>query len=512
MKVSILLKMRSGEIVRFIAHPKFYDHMKNAKSAIVYALVITTPLLVSSTLVVAQKKQSKAQLEAEVAKWKQAAEEATARANAAEKIAAQAQKEAEISRTMAEKAEAAASRARYIAQAKAMALKSIELSSNPEQQALVAMQAYKFNLKYKGNPYDNDIYNGLRQALVNAKVVTAKSLAGGNIRVLISSGVAVFSGGDDGMILKWTKDSTGWKPEKIVGAQKKATIFAMDVSPDGSVLTAAEGSSPESKNHRLMVYDLKNPSNKARKFSGFSRIKSIAHTPQGDRAYVIEEDGKSIKLTDFKSVREVVRLKERINVVALSVDGTLLAGGGASGQIYVWNSLNSFSESILYKGQSEITAVTRAPDSQRILVGDSQGRIFIKTMGDTTPPRILAGHVGSIRQIVFNSAGTLVATVADDGIRVWNFSRLSDPPIVLKDDKMNRPLAAIFSPDDQQLLIANSVNTKGSISVWPTKMTAMSESLCSYLSRNMTKDEWGNFAGSDLPYEQTCENLPRNDK
>ncbi|MEQ8423156.1 MAG: High-affnity carbon uptake protein Hat/HatR, partial [Cyclobacteriaceae bacterium] len=79
-------------------------------------------------------------------------------------------------RKIAEENEAKATRARYIAQAKAMALKSQELSSNPTQEALLAQQAFNFNKSHEGYNYDNDIYNGLFYALKTQDHPLKKSL------------------------------------------------------------------------------------------------------------------------------------------------------------------------------------------------------------------------------------------------------------------------------------------------------------------------------------------------
>src|SRR5690606_30624191 len=64
----------------------------------------------------------------------------------------------------AQREEQRARELRYRAIAKAMAIKSIQLNDR-EQEALLAQQAYNFNTQFKGYPYDNDIYDGLYNAL-----------------------------------------------------------------------------------------------------------------------------------------------------------------------------------------------------------------------------------------------------------------------------------------------------------------------------------------------------------
>jgi len=98
---------------------------------------------------------------------------------------------------------------------------------------------------------------------------------------------------------------------------------------------------------------------------------------------------------------------------------------------------------------------------------------------------------------------------------MWNWLRQSDPPIVLKDQD-EWVWSATFTPDDEQLMIgvhgSGGEKSKETIHVWPTKMVSMSNLLCTYVGRNMTKEEWDNNVGADLPYEQTCENYPKNNK
>ena len=165
----------------------------------------------------------------------------------------------------------------------------------------------------------------------------------------------------------------------------------------------------------------------------------------------------------------------------------------------------------------EITALAFAPDNHRIVIGDKSGNLKIILEDSNLPPRILLLKGAHIEQIVFNHAGSFLATTSrDQTLRIWNWSSLTQPPIVIKHDgQPDWTWSAIFSPDDSQLMIgvhSNSTTNKEVIRVWPTQFGAMSNSLCAVVKRNMDKDEWENFVGSDLPYEMTCENLPPNNK
>jgi WD40 repeat protein len=465
--------------------------------------------------------QSNKELQAEVAKWKKEAARWQARAQEAEtmallqkKLAEQNAVLAEQNAALAQKAERAANRARYLAQAKAMAVKSKELFNDPDQQALVAQQAYRFNDEYEGSPYDNDIYNGLYRALDNPKFndELTRNLKGherGAARALITrvESKEIYSGGSDGSILRWTQKAGVWQCDSIIGARDKYHVYSLDLSPDGNWLVAGGSATSSRTRSYIELYDLKNIASGPKRIEGFSAVETVIYSKKENGAYVREQAGFSIKYTDFTTVREVIKPKEKINTIAMSPDGKRLAGAGASGALYVWDIANNYTEQIIYKNPSDITAVCFAPDNRNIVFGDEEGLVKVVTEDSNVPARVLTGHTAHIEQIVFNNAVTFLATTSrDHTVRLWNWKKLSDQPIVLRDQE-EWVWSATFSPDDEQLMIGvhSAGRSKETIHVWPTRIATMANSLCKYISRNMTKDEWENFVGSDLPYQQTCQ-------
>jgi hypothetical protein len=123
----------------------------------------------------AQKKEAelrRAQAEVATAEAKKQRAEAERNAIAARK----AEGEAKTNEERAVENAARAERERYLATASRMAIKSKELSNDPVQEALVAQQAYLFNKKFDGYPYNSDIYSGLYYALKNNDDPLTKSL------------------------------------------------------------------------------------------------------------------------------------------------------------------------------------------------------------------------------------------------------------------------------------------------------------------------------------------------
>ncbi|MBY0434732.1 MAG: High-affnity carbon uptake protein Hat/HatR [Cyclobacteriaceae bacterium] len=451
------------------------------------------------------------------------AEVAEAKAVASAKLAEEKRKEADEQRAAAVKAQTAANRARYLAQGKAMAIKSKELNSDPELEALVAQQAYKFNAAFGGNPFDDDIYNGLYKALDNPKFndPLTRNLEGhdkGAARALVTRAKSneIYSAGSDGRILRWRSDNNNsWKADSIMGGRSDYQVYALGLSLDGNSLVAGGAVTGDITQNYIELYDLRNPGSQPKKIKGFSGVETVIYAKNENGAFVRDQSGLSIKFTDFNTVREVIKPKEKIHTIALSPDGKRMAGASASGTLYVWDIASNYAEKVAYKNSADLTAVAFAPDgSRRIIIGNENGQVKIITEDSNLPPRILSGHTAHIEEIIFNNAGTFLATTSrDKTVRLWNWQKLSDNPIVLSDHN-DWVWSATFTPNDEQLMIgihSNAERSKETIHVWPTKINTMAGLLCGYTTRNLNKDEWENYAGG-LDYERTCENYPANNK
>jgi WD40 repeat protein/energy-coupling factor transporter ATP-binding protein EcfA2 len=421
---------------------------------------------------------------------------------------------------------------RYRAIAKAMAIKSKELGINPEQEAVVAQQAHNFNVKYAGYKYDNDIYNGLFRALANNNDPMTKSLEGhlkGAARALETrvNSNHIYSGGSDGRIIRWTQDpEQTWKGEQIVGGRTDYLVFSLDISPDEKLL-AAGGSFPMNRNANYVeLYDMKNIAAAPKKITGFvSDINDIHFTNDNTGFYARDNSGHSIKYSDLNTAKEVIAVKEKINYLEISPDGKKLVGAGNEGNLYIWDIGNNYQQTVYSidnsAGQNKgLTAAAYTPDGRRIIVGNVRGLLRIVDTGIVV--RELSGHTSAIEHIKFNFAGTFMATASKDfSIRLWEFNKPGVPPMVLSDHDWVWGVA--FTPNDDQLMaginsVKEEIGTSGdmksnqTIHAWPTNISSMSDKLCNYSKRNMTKEEWDLYVSDDLPYVKTCATYPDNYK
>lgn len=413
-------------------------------------------------------------------------------------------------------------RQRYIAQAKAMAIKSRELN-DPEQEALIAQHAYKFNTDHSGYIYDNDIYNGLYTALKkydHPLTISLEAHEKGAARALITRAKSneIYSGGSDGKIIRWTEVNGKWRSEILVD-RRDYQYYSLDISPDGNLLVAAGLNALSETNNYAEVYNLSNMQAPPKKISGYRYpIEHVNFAADNAGFFARDNSGRSIRYSNLSSSSEVINSPVKINAIDLSQDGTILAGAGDNGTLYIWDIRNNYRVREVPGLGEHLTAVTIAPEGRRIITGDNRGIVKIYDHLAGMVIRTLSGHTSGIEEIRLNHAVKFMATASKDKtVRLWNFDNLNQQPIVLSDHR-DWVWSATFTPDDEQLLasVHSATETvKGidhTIRAWPTRIPTMANILCGYVSRNISQDEWDIFVGNDLTREITCPDFPPNDK
>jgi len=271
----------------------------------------------------------------------------------------------------------------------------------------------------------------------------------------------------------------------------------------------------------VYIFDLSKPGSEPKKIPGFiSDVENINFTPDNKGFYARSNSGKSIMYSDLNTAREVISCKEKITSIDLNPDGTKLTGGGVNGNLYIWDLKNNYaanSYSIL--NEKDILTVAYTPKGTEIVIGGENGEVRIVVANSGIVRKTLPGHTSHIEQIKFSHSGKFMATASKDkSIRLWNMEDLNKQPQVLNDHDWVWSMA--FSPDDNQIMagihsVVQNIDPKDvdyTIHAWPTRINSMSSKLCGYAKKNLSKDEWEQFVGEDLPYQSTCPNLPANNK
>jgi energy-coupling factor transporter ATP-binding protein EcfA2 len=454
------------------------------------------------------------------------------RAEKNEKIALVNEAEATKNAIAARKAELDSKNKRYVAQAKAMALQSLTLSSDLDLEGLLAQQAYSFNTAHGGEEYDNDIYNGLYYALRNNDHPLTRSLPDGEddntatlgheygaARALVThrGNSDIFSGGSDGKIIRWSITNGIWQPITLVGKRLDYQIYSMDIDPNETKLVAAGLYPIDAKNNYIELYDLKELNKAPVKITGFvNAVEDVKFSPKDNGFFARDNSGHSIKFSDFKTATQVVSSAEKINAIDLNADGKKIAGAGDDGSLYIWDVENNYAVTKISMGKTPLTAITWHPKDDLLIVGNDRGLIRIVKAGIVV--RNLTGHKGPIEQIKYNNSATFFASASKDRtVRLWNVAKLEIPPIELR-DHLDWVWALSFSPDDEQIMVGlhssqqqvrkDKIKTEQSIHAYPTRISTMANILCSqFIKRNMTDEEWRTYAGKDLEPEITCANI-----
>jgi WD40 repeat protein len=293
----------------------------------------------------------------------------------------------------------------------------------------------------------------------------------------------------------------------------------LDINADETKMVAAGLFGADGQNNYIELYDLKAMGNSPKKLTGFVNGVEDAHfTPDGKGLYVRDNGGRSIKYSDFSKTTQVVT-SSKINSLDLSGDGKKLAGAGDNGILYVWDIINNYSVTEIKLGKTPLSAVTWHPTQNQLVVGDDNG--LIRIIQGEMVVRTLSGHRGPIEEIKYNHAANFFASASKDRtVRLWDVSKLSVPPIQLR-DHLDWVWALSFSPDDEQIMVGlhssqqqvrkDEIRTEQSIHAYPTKIPTMANILCTqFIKQNMTKEEWEIYVGEDLDYESTCKSYPAN--
>ncbi|MFB7468100.1 WD40 repeat domain-containing serine/threonine protein kinase [Streptomyces sp. NPDC056224] len=149
----------------------------------------------------------------------------------------------------------------------------------------------------------------------------------------------------------------------------------------------------------------------------------------------------------------------RVESVAFSPDGTVLAGGYGDKTIRLWDIASRTTLAPLTGHKNSVVSVVFSSDGKTLASGSSDHTVRLWDVASRTCTATLVGHTGGVRSVVFSPDGTSLASAAwDNDVRLWDIASRTNTTTTLT-DPINATHSLAFSPDGKKLAGGSSDHT-----------------------------------------------------
>jgi WD40 repeat protein len=301
----------------------------------------------------------------------------------------------------------------------------------------------------------------------------------------------VASAGFDGTVRLW--DATDPK-----------AVSDMTFSPDGKTLATGM---PDGT---VQLWDMTNRDAEATVLRGHRfGVWSVAFNPDGQMLASGSEDN-TVRVWDRNQAIPTIAFvghEDAVTSVAFSSDRKTLASASRDRTVRLWDVTEPTAPStVLDELDDFVWSVAFSPNGQLLASGSGDGTVQVWNTADVgAVPTVLLGHDESVTEVAFSPDGKVLASASHDGtIRLWDIAELGADPIVLRGHESG--VTSIAYGSDGSTLVSGSWDL--SVRTWIAGTETLSDMVCDTVLRNLSMEEWLRFVGEEVPYEQTCPNLP----
>lgn len=383
-----------------------------------------------------------------------------------------------------------------------------------ELAGLTAMQGYLFHTKYGGKKYDPYVFRGLYYGL--AKLAgynyNAVKTPGGYKNKMFALAISqnsdkFYTSGNDGRIVEgsYLDLKTGAPFYQNDGHTNRV----LALSKDEKYLVNGNDSSD------LEIFAIANLTRAPKVIKGHrGSIIDVKFLPDNS-GFISTSSDRTVRLTDHLSGQSkvVATLPFELKSIDISSDGLWIAGASPAGKLVLINAKDYTFNEIASEGLNRILSVAFNPTNSNMLaygleVVDEKRTVIrglVKILEiNSQKVKELTGHKAGVADLEFSPDGKLLASAGlDRKLQMWVVDHEEDLPIVMDNNNGNVWHVGFAKGSDYLIASCND----GQIRVYPTDTSVLAEKVCPSLSRNMTKEEWRIYVGSDIDYESTCKSL-----
>jgi WD40 repeat protein len=415
---------------------------------------------------------------------------------------------AEEQKERAELSEARTDTLRRLAVAKSLSVQAVKIFQNNQkveklnqEQAdlplIMAYQAYYFNKKYKGNPYDPDVYAALSE-VSNSSI----SIRGQNIHADAVRDVAIAPGGkyfvtcsDDGTVKKF-KFTDPENPQNFKMPKDKEYRFrSVAIDPKQGMVMAG------TYDGKILVWD--SPTNLKTILVGSKlSINQLAVLKEKDKLISVSNDGyiRSWNMADFQSDAELVfQINEKFTSVSVNYDESRFAVASTKGHIRIFDASTYELISTYESNEGNIQSLCWNKKGE-LLIGYASGKLEMTVDGKGTS---MFAHASGVNEIVFDNERNRMITCGYDGkIKIWDYNNLDAEPSVI--DGHNDWVYCIALNNDKSMIVSGGADN--GILLSKINIEDLKNMIRKNVSKNMSYKNWLNYVGEDIDYFKTLPN------
>jgi len=392
----------------------------------------------------------------------------------------------------------------FISRARDVASQSLSIDKDPTLQGLLALEAYRVNLKNDGLYYDRDIYMGLYA--VSKKLISPAYNIYPNLRSSIkdmtwlSRTGSILTVSSDGS-MKILSGNLANRASQIALPGTGLANECLAISPDEKIAVVGTNGGGllflELENQGKIIFQDTDHGKAVLFLTGLGNTGSFISA--GTENSLLKYDFNTYESTEF------VKTTSRPSALAATRDGKKVAYGTRDGKLFEVN------VSVPGEGR-QIASFDRFPSSlaysaggQNLVVGFPDGTVRILSGNSREVIVTLRGAGAGITDLDYSPNGRFLAAASRDGnVYLWNTTDWDYPPLVF-DENNGFVLSVCFSRSGEHFY-SGSVDFPRFIGR-PTEASGMADEFCSLLERNLTKAEWEQYFGIEIPYEPTCPDL-----